>query len=75
MRRGERSVRQEESVGNRGNIEEMERGGSKSCRCQVAGAKREWKGRGGQHWTTGVLKAQKRPGPRPAPGMIPKVSQ
>jgi hypothetical protein len=44
MRRGERSVRQE-SVGNRGRTEEMEGGGSKSDRCQVAGAKREWKGR------------------------------
>jgi hypothetical protein len=27
-------MRQEESVGNRGNTEEMERGGSKSGRCQ-----------------------------------------
>jgi hypothetical protein len=46
MRWGERSVRQE-SVGNRGNTEETERGGSKSGRCQVVGEKREWKGRKG----------------------------
>jgi hypothetical protein len=73
MRRGERSVRQE-SVGNRGRTEEMEGGGSKSGRCQVAGAKREWKGKKerkkerkkGSNWTTkggrGGSYSPKRPG-------------